>query len=221
MYDHAPAQPVGEQTKATSLAWSTDALMRAAWEALVNDAHVAVMVVEPSGRIQFANACAAHCMKLDPQRAVGRTMYEGFTPEFVDERTGFMRRALTTGQPVVVDGIIQGVLRRCTYRPIKSQHSRAECVLNVGRTLSAEQRQKDGVQGVVRAAVDDLGELSGLTARELEILGLIGRGMTTAEIADQLRRSVKTVEWHRVSLGDKLRAGNRVELARIALRAGL
>jgi DNA-binding NarL/FixJ family response regulator len=32
---------------------------------------------------------------------------------------------------------------------------------------------------------------------------------------------VKTIEWHRVSLGTKLGVTNRVELARIAIRAGV
>jgi DNA-binding CsgD family transcriptional regulator len=54
-----------------------------------------------------------------------------------------------------------------------------------------------------------------------EILKLIGIGLSTADIAKRLGRSVKTVEWHRVSLGDKLGVTNRVELARIAIAAGL
>jgi DNA-binding NarL/FixJ family response regulator len=52
-------------------------------------------------------------------------------------------------------------------------------------------------------------------------LKLIGIGLSTADIARRLERSVKTVEWHRVSLGEKLGVTNRVELARIAIAAGL
>ena len=55
----------------------------------------------------------------------------------------------------------------------------------------------------------------------MEILRLIGEGLSTSEIAENLHRSVKTVEWHRVSLGNKLGVTNRVELARIAISAGL
>lgn len=60
-----------------------------------------------------------------------------------------------------------------------------------------------------------------MTAREREVLIHIGRGLSTAEIASTLGRSTKTVEWHRVSLGNKLGITNRVELARIAIRAGV
>jgi DNA-binding NarL/FixJ family response regulator len=45
--------------------------------------------------------------------------------------------------------------------------------------------------------------------------------MTTAAIAKKLFRSRKTIEAHRLSMGAKLGVRNRVELARIALEAGL
>jgi len=63
--------------------------------------------------------------------------------------------------------------------------------------------------------------IEGLTKREREVLGLIGQGLSLAEIADKLYRSQKTIQTHRLSLGRKLGASNRVELARIAIKAGL
>ena len=63
--------------------------------------------------------------------------------------------------------------------------------------------------------------LNALTAREREVLGLIGQGLSLPEIARRLHRSPKTIESHRLTLGRKLKASNRVELARIAITAGL
>ncbi|MCZ6835312.1 MAG: PAS domain S-box protein [Planctomycetota bacterium] len=63
--------------------------------------------------------------------------------------------------------------------------------------------------------------LSKLTPREYEILDLIGRGLSTAEIASQLHRSEKTIKSHRLALGRKLKVSNRVALARIAIEEGL
>lgn len=63
--------------------------------------------------------------------------------------------------------------------------------------------------------------LESLTNREREVLGLIGQGLSLAEIADRLYRSQKTIQTHRLSLGRKLGASNRVELARFAIQAGL
>lgn len=63
--------------------------------------------------------------------------------------------------------------------------------------------------------------LETLTPREREILTMIGEGDSLPEIAHKLHRSLKTIESHRLSLGRKLNASNRVELAKIAISAGL
>jgi DNA-binding NarL/FixJ family response regulator len=60
-----------------------------------------------------------------------------------------------------------------------------------------------------------------LTARELELLRLIGKGLTNAQMALELGISIKTVERHRTNLMQKLNAHNLVELIRIALMQGL
>lgn len=67
----------------------------------------------------------------------------------------------------------------------------------------------------------ELGELSALTARELEVLALIGQGMATREIAESLSRSPRTVERHCDAIHKKLNTNNRVQMARYAMRAGL
>lgn len=57
-----------------------------------------------------------------------------------------------------------------------------------------------------------------LTDRELEIFTLIGRGMSTREIADKLFVSIKTVEAHREHIKEKLNIRNWVELVRHAVQ---
>ena len=52
----------------------------------------------------------------------------------------------------------------------------------------------------------------GLSAREAEIAGLIGRGLTNREIAEQLFISPATVRTHVYNLYQKVGAGSRVEL---------
>ena len=63
--------------------------------------------------------------------------------------------------------------------------------------------------------------IDSLTPRERDVLILIAEGYSLPEIAQQLHRSLKTIESHRLSLGRKLNAANRVELARIAIAQGL
>ena len=57
-----------------------------------------------------------------------------------------------------------------------------------------------------------------LTDRELAVLMLIGRGLSTREIAEQLFLSVKTVETHCERMKEKLNLKNRLELLRYAMQ---
>jgi DNA-binding NarL/FixJ family response regulator len=63
--------------------------------------------------------------------------------------------------------------------------------------------------------------LGPLSARELEVLKLLTRGLTNSEIAAELFVSPRTVEGHRASIQRKLGLRTRAELARAAHAAGL
>jgi DNA-binding NarL/FixJ family response regulator len=63
--------------------------------------------------------------------------------------------------------------------------------------------------------------LSGLTSREQQVLRLIGRGMSRAEIARVLHRSPKTVDAHQTAIMNKLDIHDRVDLVRYAIRERL
>lgn len=60
-----------------------------------------------------------------------------------------------------------------------------------------------------------------LTEREIEVLRLVGRGLTNQEIADDLSISLKTVKSHVSNILSKLGLNNRVQLALCALRNGI
>jgi DNA-binding NarL/FixJ family response regulator len=60
-----------------------------------------------------------------------------------------------------------------------------------------------------------------LTARQRQVLALLGFGLENGEIAEALGISERTVKLHVSALLDKLGAQNRVQLALIAERAGL
>jgi len=63
--------------------------------------------------------------------------------------------------------------------------------------------------------------LSTLTAKEVEVLRQIGKGMSRNEIARSLHRSVKTIDTHRARIMQKLDIHDRTELALFAVREGL
>ena len=60
-----------------------------------------------------------------------------------------------------------------------------------------------------------------LTAREMEIVQLAGRGLTNKEIAAKFEVSVRTIESHRESLLRKLGVKGTAGLTRFAIGAGL
>jgi DNA-binding NarL/FixJ family response regulator len=60
-----------------------------------------------------------------------------------------------------------------------------------------------------------------LTPRELEVLKLVGRGMSNHQIASELFISIRTVEKHRVNVLRKMQALNTADLVRKAIEKGL
>jgi DNA-binding NarL/FixJ family response regulator len=73
-------------------------------------------------------------------------------------------------------------------------------------------------QPVARPATADARALS---SRELDVVRLVARGLTNAEIAAQLFISIGTVKTHLGSVQAKLTARNRVEIAAWAWESGL
>ena len=61
---------------------------------------------------------------------------------------------------------------------------------------------------------------SGLTAREQEILRLVADGLTTAQIAEKLFTSPRTVESHRQNIMEKTGAKNTAALVKAAASQG-
>ncbi len=68
---------------------------------------------------------------------------------------------------------------------------------------------------------DENAPFSMLSPREKEILKLIGEEYTSAEVAELLFISEKTVEKHRSSLMEKLQVRNLAGLVRVAIKYGL
>jgi DNA-binding NarL/FixJ family response regulator len=87
----------------------------------------------------------------------------------------------------------------------------------LSREISTRLLQKFPLHGIA----DRKSPLDQLTARQREILQLIAEGQNTKEIADTLKISPKTVEYHRMKLMECLNVYDIPGLVRFALRVGL
>lgn len=97
----------------------------------------------------------------------------------------------------------------------------------VRRAAAGEQLLAPSVlRRVVERALDaqahaDLPSPAGLTDRELDVLALLGTGLSNAEIGDELHIGVTTVKTHVAGVMDKLGLRNRIQAAVVAHRVGL
>jgi DNA-binding CsgD family transcriptional regulator len=198
----------------------------AAWEAVVSDPGVGIALLSDDGRVLALNAPAAVIKfgeSARPADLIGRLWTKEFPAPFVTERLEILRRIRATRVPELVRTIWHGRQHFSWIVPIgKAAEGQPQTFLFVLRRAIGEPWATTVVETpVTDSRIADLGELGVLTPRELEVLAFIGQGLTSREIAQQLHRSVKTIERHRESIGAKLRESSRIRLAVLARRAGL
>ena len=109
----------------------------------------------------------------------------------------------------------------CGY--IMKQAASDQLLVALRRVLSGEIYISDALAGSLGRAraegVDGIGSdpIDRLSNRELQVLSLIGRGLSSREAADGLGLSVKTVETHRQSLKRKLNLATNAQLLQYAI----
>lgn len=187
-----------------------------------------VSVLDRDGVLLYINETSTRIFFADPPNPddiIGKNLVEmGFPKSWAEERVRIIREIKETGKELILRTIWQGKQQFSWMRSLGCEDGEPFRVLVVTRRLSGGDEAElllESEMGVVESEVAGLGELCVLTKRELEVLALIGQGLTAKEIAALMHRSVKTVENHRISLGAKLQKSNKVELALIAREAGL
>jgi DNA-binding CsgD family transcriptional regulator len=190
------------------------------------------------GRLVYVNAQAVamfHDPKAGPDAVIGRSWSELFPGPWVEERLAVLRRITLTGAPVLMRTIWRGWQQLSWIYPMDATMAAGEepdedgddptpRFLVITRRVPGEGAAEDLSSRqfeLVESGVADLGPLDALTTRELEVLALLGQGLSAKEVGRVLHRSEKTIETHRAAIGRKLRMDDRVKLAEVARRAGL
>ena len=116
----------------------------------------------------------------------------------------------------------------CTWReprPHRAELSASAAAARLRAEVRSGRLDGDVVEAVLCAAGHHVSRRhsrpAGLTPREIEILRLIARGLSSREIADRLTLSAKTVRNHTEHIYAKTGAGNRVAASLFAVEHGL
>jgi DNA-binding CsgD family transcriptional regulator len=216
----APTGPVASPEAGEPLPISGDAA--ALWRLLVCEGRLSISIVDAMGVYRYLSPRMLEFVGKKASDFLGRSLEDTMGPTAGGERLAFVRQAITAAKPLVLVESLAGVpLRTIIHRATApTGEFLALCVHHIG--AAATELPLDECRYTVITPVNhEITPLSKLTDREIEVLRMIAMGDSQAEIAAKIHRTVKTVEWHRASLGRKLGATSRVELARLAIRYGL
>jgi len=87
--------------------------------------------------------------------------------------------------------------------------------------VRAASRGEQVIPTVVAAQLAEFGARVSLTARELEVLTMIARGLRNRDIANEIGRTEETVKMHVKSVLAKLGVADRTEAVAVALERGI
>ncbi len=198
-------------------------MARFAWDALASEPGTGVSISNLDGRLLWCNDEFARIIHGESRRAadiIGRTWTEqGLPPDWIAERMAIAKRISEDAKPVLVRTIWRGYQQFSWAYPIPGEAGTPVRFLAITRRIPGK-LDAAGVD-ILESQVARLGDLDVLSGRELEVLALIGRGLSNKEISRALERSEKTVDNHRQAIARKLHATGRIQLAEVARQAGL
>lgn len=181
---------------------------------------VAAMIVRADGTFEYVNDAVSAIYEFPgTQSLIGKRLSDVLNPEFVAERLELMERTLATKRPLIVDHLFRGRPVTATFFPIYDDDGVGR-VMIISRHRSPHDVDPETFERV-RSRVMDLGVLSKLSQRELEVFVLLGHGMSVPEVAARLKRSPKTIEQHKAAIGRKLGDSTLSGIARAVAEIGI
>jgi DNA-binding CsgD family transcriptional regulator len=191
------------------------------WEALVTEPSVAVHILDRDLRVVYCNETLAGDLLDRPvSEVMGKPLADLVGPEVVEDTKRAIERLSECDGRLGLRRIWKGRQVVGTFRRIGLDARDQDHFLVITRHLGARALESIDIP-MVDAETIRLGPLDVLSPRELEVLCLLGHGLTIKEIGGVLHRSPRTIEAHRHNIGRKLEESDRVKLAQIAVEAGL
>jgi len=205
-----------------TLTWTPPPATDVFWNALIHDSGAGVAIFDEAGWIHFGNSIYLRMVGAKTVDDAKRLSIEDrLQHDMAEERLAILRGVIRGGRAQLIKEVRRGRALVITARQFPNQ---PQFCVAVFRPADIPNWASDAEPTDVEAAQVrhvDLGPLAVLSEREKEILALIGQGLTSAQIAKKLCRTIKTIEWHRSAIARKLHTKDRVALAQLAIQAGL
>jgi DNA-binding NarL/FixJ family response regulator len=187
--------------------------------------------LEVVGRLPSADTLLPECRRLQPDIVLLDIEMPGADPfeAAEDVKRQCPQTRVVFLSAYIRDHYIGAACKAGAWGYFSKSDETADIIAGLRRVLKGEfamgpkvqSRAKPTAARSAEGAKPPQSKLDLLTAREQEVLRMIGRGMTRADIAKVLCRSAKTVDGHREKIMKKLDIRDRAELVRFAIREGL
>lgn len=192
-----------------------DQLQNSLLAAINADPDVAVMVMSLTGEIVAYTSNAPQVFGADENRDYkGLYLADVFDQKFADERLGWFQQVLRHDRPMRFRHIYQGDQMVTTIMPL--DRDTEPPLLSVFTRRDRRHRHPGGESEYL-----DIEPLKSLSARELEVMVLIGHGFSVPETGKILHRSARTIEQHKANLGRKLGGSSVSNISRLVGHFGL
>ena len=196
---------------------------------IVRHGIVQLLAGEPDLRCQLQAENAEHALELLRHHEVALVIADISLPGI--SGLDFTRRVVATWPHLPV--LVMSMHEEMTFADrayaagarayVAKQGATEELVRAVRRVLqggvyfspAVEQQMLERLRGKSEPAPGS--PLASLNEREYEVLQMLAQGLTSAEMAARLNRSVKSIELYRASLRQKLGARNLPDLTRLAI----
>ncbi len=140
----------------------------------------------------------------------------------IHERTRVIVLSMHANQAYVMEALRNGACGYVLKDASSTELIQAVRAVSEGRRYLSAPFSENAIQAYLeKAASAPTDPYDTLTNREREVLHLVAEGFSSAEIAEKLTISVRTVEIHRSNLMHKLDLRSQVDLIRYALRKGI
>ena len=194
------------------------------WQALSRTAGVGVSIMDARGGLIFVND-TSQVLFFDAHDVDyrGKTVYDFHPPDFCRERIEMIGQVLSENRPMAIRHIYHGRRIESTLWPIGDQAPPFDRVIVVSHNQASGPLSADVPSGFETFDTNfiDLGPLDVLTQRELEVLVLLGHGMSVPAAAALMHRSPNTVQRHKESISRKLNVHGQAALVSLVASIGL